>query len=1011
MVATLKTICLLLAASLLLACSPGDSGKLPPVRPAGTLSGQAMAGPIVNAQVTVYGFGDGRRGTRLGNTLTDADGEYSLDIRAPSQVVLVEVRGGRYVEEASNASVELADGQVLRAVGRYQSGRPLRLMVTPLTHMVVALAEHKLASGMAIDKAIDEANSAIQAFFTLDVQATPPAPIAVLSENGPDATELYALYLAGLSHWSQWFAQGDASQWNSITLAQTLYQDLRADGLLDGLGDDPATPLGFGTVALDGNAYRLAFSQHMLAFAQRAGIDTDKLLAAAQTMAAQTTLLPDGSEAVPLDGQAPRLTLQQLDSIDNEDTLLSLEEFADKAHSGTFMLQSQVSGLLGAKRLTISIVDGEGKEIDEVPQEYTLRGNGQVLVIVDTTDYDDGEYTFTVSAEDILGKTTAETFRIQFDNTAPTISLTSPSSSNQATMTLTGTFADNIAGLAAIRVNGQEAILFTDGTWQIDVELTEGANTFSIEVEDQVGNSGSDLTATVYLDNMPPVIDSANRHGPARLSNGDGSASDPTPLQDSNGSLYFESDGLDLGGTLLDRFALNSAGIPYFAFAVSDDTATGVPTADGDIRVRMQYRHNDQVLSDWQPLTPVGGEYLVPLVSEVLGADWHRATPSDQHIIAIEVSDPAGNTTTTQFDFYTDVYVPAFDIANDNGDADNRIDDLPADIFDTTAFADRASLDDTAFSSIAYTFRNTTGKSFYLSLADDSLHTTEQIVDKLVREQRVRLVTTTEWRIGLMTPTDTSACPDFDEINGAWTATSSIWNWDGSGWVEEKVPDSTYGAEENIQQDAFPPAPAASPWSVAPDFDAAFKVTTIDNSPISILTYGYDYLLSLSITPDVGWVKSWIYQDLVGGTVTSCNESRHFQQRETYAYESVPGYPMDVLSTETLTGPTFVTTGYRLMDNDTVTEITPVNGWYAIPAGHSVTIEKTVTTPALPLHEDDLSGTADYTPRLKDKTITWSVDRRLGLTVVHDAGEANIDVMPARRFQVGAGSAVYQISR
>lgn len=143
-----KTACLLMVSILLLACSPGDPGTLPPERPFGTISGQAVAGAIASAQVTAYGFDSGARGTRLGDTQTDDSGAYAIDIQAPSQIILVEVRGGSYVEEASGSPVSLAEGQVLRAIGRYRSGQPLTLMVTPLTHMAVALSEYKIDSGM-----------------------------------------------------------------------------------------------------------------------------------------------------------------------------------------------------------------------------------------------------------------------------------------------------------------------------------------------------------------------------------------------------------------------------------------------------------------------------------------------------------------------------------------------------------------------------------------------------------------------------------------------------------------------------------------------------------------------------------------------------------------------------------------------------------------------------------------------------------------------------------------------
>ncbi len=1027
---TIKTVCLLVLAILLLACAPDDIGTLPPERPFGTISGQAVAGPIADAQVTVYGFGNGAQGS-LGSAQTDNNGAYTVDIQAPSQIVLVEVRGGAYVEEASGSPVSLAEGQVLRAVGHYQSGHPLTLMVTPLTHMVTALAEYKVANGMATAQAITEAETAVNAFFALDVRATRPAIITPPNVTGIDPSAglptdyLYSLYLAGLSHWALWAGQKTGTPephvtWNSIALSQTLYHDLRSDGLLDGRGFNPdateLVPLAFGTTPLDADAYRLAFSLHMLAFSlgptNQSGIATEDLLDAARAIAAQTALVPEGAEPAPLDddAQAPTLTLRQRKQVGEENTLLSLEQFVGKPQSGSFLLLVDIGGLLGADNLITSIINQSGEEIDGEPREHSLSGKRQALIIVETGTYKDGEHTFQLRAVNALGLESTKTFTIKFDNSGPVITVTSPPSTNQPTITLAGTFRDNISGVAGITVAGREATLFTDDTWRIEgIAIDPGKNRLPISVVDRLGNRRDDFEAVVYRDESSPVINSTDQHGQARFSDGNGSFTTDR-LQDSNDSppLYFETDRLELGTTLLSRSALDADGIPYFAFSVSDD----LPDA-GDITVNMQYQHNDQILSAWHKLAPVGSEYLIPLASETLAADWHRASPLDQHIIDIEVIDPAGNRTGTRFSFYAEFYVPGLDISNDNGDDSNRIDDLGADIFAATAFGDRASLNNREITTTSYTFRNTTGKAFYLSLSDDSLHTTAQTVDKLVREHRVHVKATPEWRIGLMTPTDN--CPDFDRATGTWRYPDSVWNWTGSTWEKELLPGPTYGSEEQVLEDTLPADPIASAWSNVPDFDPVFKVTTIDNSPLSILTYGYDYILEKTITPQAGYVSTWMYQDLTAGTTTTCPPTRHFQQRETYAYESVAGYPKGVLTTESIADtPDFITTAYTLTDNDTGAAITPVSGWYLIPAGHSVTIEKTVTTPELTFYSDDISNVenfSSYTANRHDKTISWSVARHLGITLAHDAGEASITLMPQRNVAVGSGEITYQINR
>lgn len=825
-----KYLYFLLTITLLWGCAPGDSTELPDERPFGTVTGNAVDGLIVGAQVSIYSLKNGIRGLKLGEATTDDSGAYSVDIQSPNQPILIEVSGGSYIEEATGTPVSLKDGQTLLAVGMYKSGQTHNFMVTPLTHLVTGLAEYKTAMGMSVESAVEEARITVNQFFSLDVGDT--KPIDITDENsgvnvfGDDV--LYGFYLAGLSDWTLWASNENQENqphtiYNSIALSQIFYHDLLSDGLLNGIGFNQANtelePLGFGTVPLNEDVYRLAFSLHMLAIANSAENKTsfvvNDLLDAANNIAAQTSLLVGASDPVDIDNQAPT-----------------------------------------------------------------------------------------------------------FNN-----------------------------------------------------------------------NTGT--------------------HSLARFSNGDGNYTEAA-LEDVNDSaaLYVETDNVELGSVLINRATLDSNAIPYFAFGVSDQMGGGVSTDPQDITVRVQYQRNNQVLNPWRNLTPINGEYLIPLASETLSSDWHQSIPSDEHLIEVVVTDIVGNQTIRNFSFSADFYVPTLTIDNSN------ISDLGADIFSTTAFTDRDNLNDIQFASTAYTFTNTTGKSFYINLSDNSAHTTTQTVEQLVREHLAQVKTSTEWRLGLMTPAPTpttNECPDFDINSGTWAYPTTVLNWTGNSWEAEQVPGPTYANPESILSDTLPLSPVPLGWNDVPDFDQNFVVTTINNSPSWILTYGYDYILTQTISPPAGYMFAWAYQDIAAGTTISCPQKRFFHQREVYNYESLSGYPTPVLSTATLPNtPEFSTVSYAVMDNDTGLEIDPVNGWYQIPVGHSITTQKWVATPNLTLHNDDISDVSNfpsYTPNVYDKTITWSVTRNLNMSLVHDSGEENIPLMPVRDITFGEGAMDYLITR
>ncbi|NOX91879.1 MAG: hypothetical protein GXP18_05360, partial [Gammaproteobacteria bacterium] len=920
---------LLLAAALFLAgCSPGDSLNLPTERPSGVIQGNVVDGILVGSRVNVYGFKNGVRGVLLGNAITDEQGGYTIELQEPDQPVLIEASGGTYLEDADGSVVTLADGQVLRAVTQYKSGESLDAMVTPLTHLAVGLAEYRISNGVSVDQAILAANTDINNFFAIDTSTTPPLAITdennILSELNDPA--LYGFYLAGLSSWTSWASDKNSAPhtiYSSIALTQILYNDVRSDGVFNGAGYNregtELMPLAFGRVALDENTFRIAFSLHVMAIANsdenKTGLGIDKLLTPAQQIAAQTGALLDTSDPVSIDGQTPEITITRP---------------ADEYRSGLFNFEITIGGLLGAERIRIS-VDGD--------LMADLTNSTNVLAIIDTTDYADGEHEILVTATDALGNEASTTFTMQFDNTAPVVNVNSPPASAQATTLITGTYSDNVSGVQSIIVQGQMATLFTDGTWNATVNLVPGENIIPISVVDQVGEQ-LDTQTVLHLDLIAPVITTTDMHSLVRFSSGDGGYTEAV-LQDVNDALplYFETSAVDLNGVLIDRQELNNNSIPYFAFSVSDQMGPDATTAPEDMQIRIQYERSGEIINPWQTITAINGEYLVPLVSEMLAPDWHQATPVDEHTVRVEVSDAAGNLSNLSFLFRADFYVPAFGM--------DTISDLGTDIFAGTAFTDRATLNNMAFASIAYTFTNTVGKSFYLSLADDSTHTTAQTVDQLVREHRVNLKTTSEWRIGLMTPT--TQCP---EMTG-WTTTSTVLNFTGSAWVPEQVPAASFGAATAISSDDLPSSPTPSTWSDVPDFDQQFEVTTLENSS-SVLTYRYDYILDESaLVPPSAYVLAWA---LVGTTETrTCPSKRYFQQREVYAYESIAGYPQPVLSSVSVAGtPDFATTRFAVTNNDTGLSVEPVSGWYQIPAGHSVTIRKWVTTPELALYNDDV---------------------------------------------------------
>jgi hypothetical protein len=257
-----------------------------------------------------------------------------------------------------------------------------------------------------------------------------------------------------------------------------------------------------------------------------------------------------------------------------------------------------------------------------------------------------------------------------------------------------------------------------------------------------------------------------------------------------------------------------------------------------------------------------------------------------------------------------------------------------------------------------------------------------------------------------MTPT--VSCPG-DNLTD-WQNVTSVSNWTGSDWQAETVPSPFAGPIEFVTEDN-PAAPAATSWSDVAHFDNQFKNKSIDGT----LSYNFDYVQNtLDFTPPAAHITNWEVRNSSGDVVDSCPDASFFQQREVFTYESEPGFPQPVVSNIGIDNlPGFSTTAFTVVDSTTAMNIQPVNGWYRVPAGHSVTIIKQVTTPSLVNFDDDISDpdSATYTPLFFDRSIVWSVNRGINISTIHDTGEENITEMSQQNNSVGSGVMTYEISR
>lgn len=226
---SIKISLVIFCGALIVSCGGGGSGSSTPAATSYTISGNVVKGPIIGASVTFFALNaDGSKGTQLGTTTTDANGNYNVNLTpAPSTPFLAEALGGTYVDEATGATTTLLATDKINAA---LPAGTTNATVTPLTHIAASRALALAASGTAIATAVDSSNNGVASQYGLAdiVTVLPPAANnAIGMSTATQAEKDYALVLAGIAQLA------NSVGVRAIDLAVALAEDAK-DGILNG---------------------------------------------------------------------------------------------------------------------------------------------------------------------------------------------------------------------------------------------------------------------------------------------------------------------------------------------------------------------------------------------------------------------------------------------------------------------------------------------------------------------------------------------------------------------------------------------------------------------------------------------------------------------------------------------------------------------------------------------------------------------------------------------------------
>ena len=412
----------------------------PKVIPAGLVSGTTFDGLINNGTVSIYDYTAGVKGNLISTTTSNNLGFYSVTLQVDSRPLLIEITGGSYTEEADNKTVSLKSIQKLSAVTNYTAGTPLQVAVTSFTHLAAGLAAYEISNGAAVATAINDANTRVSSLAGVNIVTTIPLQITDPTNINLALTpELKYGFLAGaISQWTYNNAPIDTSKnppapiphvvnYDSIDFAQLMYQDIAADGKLDGFGLDSSNhplQLGFGLVPLSVKQYRFGLGLSLLQMASnpnnKTGITSSQIYSYASAYAANTDPMFAGVAVIPV--ASPTITL--LSPLTNA-----------WVGSNVVTVSATIQDYAGLNLVEL-MVDG----VSVASQTASLTNPN---FTVNTTNYTTGAHTIGIRATNIVGLQTTTTVPVNVDNVPPSVS----SIVFNNGCSITGTLVDLSSGL------------------------------------------------------------------------------------------------------------------------------------------------------------------------------------------------------------------------------------------------------------------------------------------------------------------------------------------------------------------------------------------------------------------------------------------------------------------------------------------------------------------------------------------------------------------------------------
>lgn len=233
---TLTMLLLTISLMMVAGCGGGGGASVTATTETGTVSGSAIKGPVSGSTVMAFNMNaDGTRGGQIGTAMTDAQGNFSMNVGNHSGSLMLQMTGGSYIDEATGIMTTMGAGDMMTTVvPSMAAGENLtNIHMTPLTSMAQMMAQN-MTGGMT-QANITQANSLMGQYFGVnDILHTHPMdPLA--NGSGPVSTQdqrNYGMSIAAMSQYAKTIGMPNSS--GMVTVMMNDASDGRMNGAMGG---------------------------------------------------------------------------------------------------------------------------------------------------------------------------------------------------------------------------------------------------------------------------------------------------------------------------------------------------------------------------------------------------------------------------------------------------------------------------------------------------------------------------------------------------------------------------------------------------------------------------------------------------------------------------------------------------------------------------------------------------------------------------------------------------------